>query len=159
MLKNNPGSTRITGSYGEFNIVGTISPRSGKALLQVGLQPGTTVTDNLNVKFVFKSNSTAQANHPTFSGTLEIVSACCPEDPGRHVVDEPITAGRGEINTVSGDISVAVPAGIGVYLDLSTLSGDARSDLEPAGSDGDAGLSLVCRSVSGDVRVIRAAAR
>jgi hypothetical protein len=73
VLKNNPGSTRITGSYGEFNIVGTISPRSGKALLQVGLQPGTTVTDNLNVKFVFKSNSTAQANHPTFSGTLEIV--------------------------------------------------------------------------------------
>lgn len=70
-----------------------------------------------------------------------------------------ITAGRGEINTVSGDISVAVPAGIGVYLDLSTLSGDARSDLEPAGRDGDAGLSLLCRSVSGDVRVTRAAAR
>lgn len=73
VLKNNPGSSKITGNYGEFNVVGTISPASGQALLQVGLQPGTTQTDNLNVKFVFKSNSTAQSNHPTFSGTLEIV--------------------------------------------------------------------------------------
>jgi hypothetical protein len=73
VLKNNPGSTRVTGSYGEFNIVGTISPGTGQALLQVGLQPGTLVTDNLNIKFVFKSNSTAQENHPTFSGSLETV--------------------------------------------------------------------------------------
>ena len=73
MLKNNRGSAKITGNYGEFNVVGTISSASGQALLQVGLQPGTTQTDNLNVKFVFKSNSTAQSNHPTFSGTLEIV--------------------------------------------------------------------------------------
>jgi DUF4097 and DUF4098 domain-containing protein YvlB len=70
-----------------------------------------------------------------------------------------ISAGRGEVNTVSGDITIAVPAGIGVYLDLSALSGDVRSDLEPAGSDGDAALSLQCRSVSGDVRVTRAAGR
>jgi DUF4097 and DUF4098 domain-containing protein YvlB len=67
-----------------------------------------------------------------------------------------ITAGRGEISTVSGDISVAVPGGIGVYLDLSAVSGDVRSDLEPTGSDGDAGLTLQCRSISGDVRVSRA---
>ena len=70
-----------------------------------------------------------------------------------------ISAGRGEVNTVSGDISIAVPAGIGVYLDLSALSGDVRSDLEPAGHDGDATLSLKCRSVSGDVHVARAAGR
>src|SRR5580704_7928002 len=67
-----------------------------------------------------------------------------------------ITAGRGEISTVSGDISVAVPGGIGVYLDLSAVSGDVRSDLEPTGSDGDAALTLQCRSISGDVRVSRA---
>ena len=33
-----------------------------------------------------------------------------------------ITAGRGEVTTVSGDISIAVPAGIGVYLDLCAMS-------------------------------------
>jgi hypothetical protein len=73
VLRNSSGSARITGNYGEFIIVGTISPASGQALLQVGLQAGTTQTDNLNVKFIFKPNSTAQSNHPTFSGTLEIV--------------------------------------------------------------------------------------
>ncbi len=68
-----------------------------------------------------------------------------------------ITAGRGDVNTVSGDVSIAVPAGIGVYLDLSAMTGEVRSDLEPADSDGDATLSLHCRSISGDVRIARAA--
>lgn len=68
-----------------------------------------------------------------------------------------ITVGRGEVTTVSGDVSIAVPAGIGVYLDLSAMTGDVRSDLEPADGDSDAELSLHCRSVSGDVHVRRAA--
>jgi putative adhesin len=67
-----------------------------------------------------------------------------------------ITAGHGEATTVSGDVSIAVPAGIGVYLDLSAMTGDVRSDLEPADGDSDAALSLHCRSISGDVRIIRA---
>jgi len=70
---------------------------------------------------------------------------------------EHITAGRGEVTTVSGDVSIAVPAGVGVYLDLSAMTGDVRSDLEPADGAGDAELSLHCRSVSGDVHVSRAA--
>lgn len=68
-----------------------------------------------------------------------------------------ITAGRGEVTTVSGDVSIAVPAGIGVYLDLSAMSGDVRSDLDPADGESEAGLSLHCRSISGDVRIVRAA--
>jgi DUF4097 and DUF4098 domain-containing protein YvlB len=70
---------------------------------------------------------------------------------------ECITAGRGDVTTVSGDVSIAVPAGIGVYLDLSAMTGDVRSDLEPADGDSDAALSLHCRSISGDVRITRAA--
>jgi hypothetical protein len=68
-----------------------------------------------------------------------------------------IMAGRCEVTTVSGDVSIAVPAGIGVYLDLSAMAGDVSSDLEPTGSDSDAALSLHCRSISGDVHVTRAA--
>ncbi len=68
-----------------------------------------------------------------------------------------IMAGRGEVTTVSGDASIAVAAGIGVYLDLSAMTGDVRSDLEPADGEGDAALSLHCRSVSGDVHILRAA--
>jgi len=68
-----------------------------------------------------------------------------------------ITAGSCEVTTVSGDVGIAIPAGIGVYLDLSAISGDVSSDLEPADSGSDAALSLHCRSISGDVRITRAA--
>ena len=44
-----------------------------------------------------------------------------------------------------------------MYLDLSAVTGDVTSDLESAASDGEAALSLHCRSISGDVRVLRAA--
>jgi len=66
-----------------------------------------------------------------------------------------------ELRSVSGDIEVGVPQGRGVYLDLSSLNGEVRSDLEagvsPAG-DPDAGpdLDLIASTVSGDVRVRRA---
>jgi hypothetical protein len=69
---------------------------------------------------------------------------------------ECMTAGRGEVTTASGDVSIAVPGGVGVYLDLSAMTGDVRSDLAPADSDGDAELSLHCRSISGDVHVTHA---
>src|SRR6266516_3679626 len=61
------------------------------------------------------------------------------------------------VNTASGDVGIAIPAGIGVYLDLSAISGDVSSDLEPADSSSDAALSLHCRSISGDVRITRPA--
>jgi hypothetical protein len=72
VLRDKPGSTRFTGDLGEFKIVGTVAS-TGKALLVIGLQPGTTQTTNDTVKFVFKSNSTAQSNHPTFSGSFDYV--------------------------------------------------------------------------------------
>jgi|SRR5579862_1746594 len=71
VIKETPGSTRITGEWqGEFTLSGTISPSTGKAALCAGCQqPGVTQTTNFDVSFVFRSASTAQANHPTFSGT------------------------------------------------------------------------------------------
>src|SRR5216683_3244686 len=69
-----------------------------------------------------------------------------------------ISTGRGEIATVSGDIGVGIPAGVGVYLDLSAVSGQVRSELEPSEAGGDADLTLQCRTVTGDVLVSRTAA-
>jgi DUF4097 and DUF4098 domain-containing protein YvlB len=63
---------------------------------------------------------------------------------------------RAEVTSASGDISIAVAPGIGVYLDLSTLSGTASSELEPARESGSADLTLHCRTLSGDVQVTRA---
>jgi DUF4097 and DUF4098 domain-containing protein YvlB len=63
---------------------------------------------------------------------------------------------RTEATATSGDITVAVPAGAGVYLDLWTLSGTVRSELDPAEETGAADITLTCRSISGDVRLSRA---
>jgi hypothetical protein len=71
---------------------------------------------------------------------------------------ERISTGLADATTVSGDIVIAVAPGVGVYLDVSTLSGDADSELDSSGgAEGDASLTISCRSVSGDVRITRAA--
>jgi hypothetical protein len=73
VLNNKPGSSRVTGTWQtEFKIVGTFS--AGEGMLDAGVQPGTLTTMNFKVKFAFKSNSTAQTNHPTFRGTFDDVS-------------------------------------------------------------------------------------
>ena len=77
----------------------------------------------------------------TASGDVQIASAS-----GKRV----------DIKATSGDISVAVTAGIGVYLDLSTLSGTVSSELEPSGESGSADMTLQCRTISGDVQITRA---
>ena len=64
-----------------------------------------------------------------------------------------VRAGEADVNTVSGDITVGVPAGVGVYLDLSSMTGDVRSDLAAAEVSNGAELTVSCRSISGDIRV------
>jgi hypothetical protein len=75
------------------------------------------------------------------------------------VVIESVSTGMADVTSVSGDVSVGVAPGIGVYLDLSSLSGRVRSELdadEPGGSGGEPGLTLRCNSVSGDIKITRA---
>jgi hypothetical protein len=64
---------------------------------------------------------------------------------------------RTDVKSASGDIRVAVAPGIGVYQDLSSLSGTVSSELEPAEESGGPDMTLHCRTISGDVRVRRAA--
>ena len=68
-----------------------------------------------------------------------------------------LATGQADLSSVSGDIVAGVARGTGVYLDLSTVSGRVSSDLEESADDGPAALVLKCRSVSGDVQVVRAA--
>jgi DUF4097 and DUF4098 domain-containing protein YvlB len=74
-----------------------------------------------------------------------------------------ISSGSANIEALSGDINVAVARGIGVYLDLSTMSGDVRNELDEADDGGQAGesaeLELRCRTISGDIRVRKGSAR
>ena len=53
----------------------------------------------------------------------------------------------------SGDVRVAVPRGLPVWTDISTMTGQVRSDLESAGppADGAPHLEVLARTMSGDV--------
>lgn len=69
-----------------------------------------------------------------------------------------VAAGRVAVKTTSGDITVAVVKDTGVQLDLSTLSGEASSELDHGGdATSAADATVICRSISGDVTVRRAA--
>ncbi len=76
-----------------------------------------------------------------------------------------LASGRAELDALSGDVTVTVVAGIGVYLDLSSISGDVRSDLDAADGDGEgdgdpeAALEIKCRTISGDIRIRKGPAR
>jgi DUF4097 and DUF4098 domain-containing protein YvlB len=60
--------------------------------------------------------------------------------------------------TVSGEVSVGVAQGVAALLDLHTVSGRVRSELEAAGApaEGDKRIELTLSTVSGNVSVARA---
>ncbi len=68
-----------------------------------------------------------------------------------------MTRGRGDLNSVSGDIQVKVAQGTGVFLDLASVTGRVTSDLAASDTGGSADLRLQCRTVSGSLHVARAA--
>ena len=67
-----------------------------------------------------------------------------------------VSADRTDVQTVSGDIVVGVAEGIGVYLDLASVTGSTTSQLEETAASDDVPLEVVCRAVSGDIRIARA---
>jgi hypothetical protein len=65
-------------------------------------------------------------------------------------------SGEANVKTVSGDAQIGVAAGAGVYLDLSSVTGRIKSHLEETDSDSDVSLRVICRTVSGDIKITRA---
>ncbi|WP_432943141.1 DUF4097 family beta strand repeat-containing protein [Kribbella sp. CA-253562] len=60
--------------------------------------------------------------------------------------------------TARGDVQIGVPDGVPTYLDLKTVTGRIRCDLEPGEqpAEGERSLMLRARTVSGDITVVRA---
>src|SRR5262245_47429705 len=61
--------------------------------------------------------------------------------------------GRVNVRAISGDVEVAVRQGLGVWLEVSSTSGEVESSLEATGqgsSDGEPDLDLTVSTVSGD---------
>lgn len=77
-----------------------------------------------------------------------------------HIEVGTVSRGNTRLVTASGDVSVGVAAGTGVWLDLNTASGSTTSDLAMGGGapEGtrEAALELRVRSASGDIDVHRA---
>jgi len=70
-----------------------------------------------------------------------------------------VTEGELSVRSVSGDVTVGVRQGSRVHVDVSTVSGDLKSefDLEEAGGDGEGPfLDVRGKTVSGDLRLKRA---
>jgi DUF4097 and DUF4098 domain-containing protein YvlB len=83
------------------------------------------------------------ADAKTVSGDLELDS---------------VSTGKVTLQSVSGDVTVGVAPGVGVWMDLNSVSGDTRSEL--AAADGpveeSATVEIRAKSISGDIRLARA---
>src|SRR5215831_17428710 len=70
-----------------------------------------------------------------------------------------VARGSTELSTASGDVVVGVNPGVGVYLDLSSATGSVTSQLTETGPSDDIALGVRCLTASGDIRIVRAAAK
>ena len=62
-----------------------------------------------------------------------------------------------QAETARGDVQIGVPDGLPTYLDLKTVTGRIRCDLEPGQkpAEGERALMLRARTVSGDITVVK----
>jgi hypothetical protein len=133
--------TTTSGNATVGDVTGAVTVKSASGNVELGRVGGDASVNTVSGR-VRIGTAAASATVRTASGRVAI---------------ESLARGRAEIATVSGNIEVDVAAGVGVYLDLSSLSGKVSSDLEPSENRNDVALELRCRSVSGSLRVGRAA--
>jgi hypothetical protein len=153
LVDTTSGDVRCTGRLGALD-VHTISGdvRAGQVS---GLARIDTASGDIELK------DAAEVRAETASGDVQIGRAggdLAVRTASGDVRVAEASGARADAKSASGDIHVAVAPGTGVYLDLSSLSGTVRSELEPAEDSDAADLTLNCRSISGDVVVSRAAA-
>ncbi len=69
-----------------------------------------------------------------------------------------VTQGKVALKSVSGDMVVGVKRGSRVWMDVKTVTGSARSDLDSDGGDDGEGplVELKATAMSGDIRILRA---
>lgn len=138
------GDTEVSTTSGRMSIedaAGPVSAKSASGAIDLGQVGGA-----LNIN--------------TVSGRVEIgkaaTSATVRTASGRVKIGN-LSHGQTEIVTVSGEVLVHVAQGVGVYLDMVSISGRVWSELEPSEPSDQVDLRLQCRSISGAIKVSRAA--
>jgi Toastrack DUF4097 len=69
-----------------------------------------------------------------------------------------VRSGQVEVSSMSGDVTVGIARGVGLYLDLGSMTGSVTNHLDETDESADVSLSVKCRTVSGDISIARATA-
>jgi hypothetical protein len=140
------GPTELRTQSGDVRcgkVAGELHASSMSGDVTVGDVAGDTFAKSMSGDVVL-GNVTGSLEASTMSGDVKVAS---------------VRAGSVELSSMSGDLDISVQRGTRVYLDVQTLSGEARSDLavndQPEGG-ATAELTLKASSKSGDVRIRRA---
>ena len=141
------GTVRVESASGDVRVVsagGEVHLRTASGDLEVTRANGAVTAQSVSGDVeVGEANGAVEVQ--TVSGDLRV---------GR------VAAGPLSVNAVSGDVDVAIVPGTAVWLDLRSLSGEMRSELDSGDgpSEGEHVVEVRGKTVSGDVRVRRAAA-
>lgn len=154
------GDLELTVGSGDLQVNtvhGDASLRSGSGQLHIGSAAGAVqaVTGSGDL---FVGAASGQLSAKSGSGDVRVEAAA----QGAEIVTASgdisvsrLDGGRMEARTASGDVSVGVTAGLPVWTDIHTVSGDVSSSLASLGkpAEGDPFVELRLRSVSGDIAV------
>ncbi len=155
------GATEITTASGRVDVhhvrgLAEITTMSGRVQVDEAAEPTLqTASGRIQLR-----RATGDLTARTASGNISVglaEASVTARTASGEVRINSVARGRADLNSVSGDIEVKVAEGTGVYLDLASVTGRVSSDLDPSDQDGQEDLQLRSRTVSGAIRITRAA--
>ena len=161
-LRGRLGAATLTSSSGDLDVehCTSLQARSASGDVRAGRVDGPAVVGNASGD-VRIADAGGPVQLRTASGDLLVGTAATDvtaRTASGDVRIDAATSGTVRLTTVSGDATVGVAPGLRIWLDVQTVSGRLRSELaEDAPDAGGAQLSITLQSVSGDLRLRRAA--
>lgn len=157
------GNVRAKSAAGDIqigDITGDVTAQSASGDIAIGRVGGSASVRSMSGD-VALGGAAGEIDAHTASGDIAIGDASASVRARSASGDVAIAStrrGTVEVNTASGDVTVGVATGVGVWLDVSTMSGSTDTDLAVGDQQPASGcdLRLSARTMSGDVRIHRA---
>jgi DUF4097 and DUF4098 domain-containing protein YvlB len=149
VIETGSGDIRLDDAHAELRI------KSGSGDVTIG-HTGAVASVSTGSGDVRIDTSTKAAIVKTGSGDLKVIDAqddvTLVTGSGDLLVGS-VARGRVTMKGASGDVKVGIPAGVPVWTDVSTITGEIRSSLQSAGepTDGADHVELRAKTVSGDI--------